>query len=272
MDQLPLEQVANTLRCPNQHCFDIAKQGYVNLLGAGDKRSKDPGDSREMVAARRRFLEAGHYEPIAIQLAGILSNLMDFVPSRRPLLVDAGCGEGYYLAQLRHLLTDSWPIQPHLVGFDISKWAMLAASKRLDGTWLVASNRSIPLSDASADAVLDVFGFCNFSEFARVLKPGGVLVRAGAGDSHLRQIRDVIYARQKAPAERLSVQPIREFSPVLSDCLEFDLGALETQLLQDLLLMTPHFYRASAEGKQRFATVTELSVTADIRFDAWRRC
>ena len=94
LDQLPLNTRGNSLYCENGHSFDIARQGYVNLLSASDKRTRDPGDSREMVHARRDFLAAGHYLPIAEKLTDIVSPLVSTATGTASLIVDAGCGEG----------------------------------------------------------------------------------------------------------------------------------------------------------------------------------
>ena len=126
---LPLTKTEKRLSCPNRHSFDIARQGYVHLLPVQSKHSRSPGDTREQVASRRRFLEGGFYEPIAKAVtraaldAGIQGEILD-----------VGCGEGYYGAYLARALGCS------LTGVDISKEAVrLAAGKYKGQTWLCAS-------------------------------------------------------------------------------------------------------------------------------------
>lgn len=129
------------MRCAKGHCFDIASQGYINLLPVQNKRSLDPGDSKEMVAARHRFLSAGHYAPIAAAVAR--ASLSAFPAGNTIACLDAGCGEGYYLRQLAaaestHNLS--------LLGLDISKWAVLSAAKQDKRTrWVVGSNAHLPV-------------------------------------------------------------------------------------------------------------------------------
>ena len=142
-----------------------------------------------MVNARSAFLSEGFYDPIARDLA----ELIDAQTQNELTLVDAGCGEGYYLEKIDSL-TDS---RLHLIGFDISKWAVQRAAKRCQGTWLVASNKRIPLADNSADVVLDMFGFPNFDSFARILKPDGKLICVTPGDKHLIELREIIYPTVK---------------------------------------------------------------------------
>ena len=159
LDQRPLQLQGRTLRCEQGHSFDVARQGYVNLLGAGDKRSRDPGDSKEMIVARREFLEAGHYAPVADTLGELLHARL--VEGAR--VVDAGCGEGYYLHRLYEQIDRAVRGAVHITGYDISKWALQAGARRFPATWVVASNRSIPLADNSADLLLCMFGFPDYT-------------------------------------------------------------------------------------------------------------
>lgn len=261
MDQLSLELSGGSLCCANQHSFDIARQGYANLLGAQDKRSKDPGDSKAMVAARHSFLEAGYYRPIAEQL---VASLQPFL-SEESLVVDAGCGEGYYLQQLRDCRVAAGQQAPGMVGFDISKWAMQTAARRFHATWLVASNRNIPLADASADVVIDMFGFADFAAFARVLKPGGLLLRVQAADQHLLELRQIIYPEIRSRATSATVPPA--FTRSNGTALSYTIDGLGQAAIGELLLMTPHFFRASRQAKAQVAALQEFNLTVDVVID-----
>jgi 23S rRNA (guanine745-N1)-methyltransferase len=253
------------MRCPSNHSFDIAKQGYVNLLSAQDKRSKDPGDSQAMIAARHRFLQSGHYRPIADCIGDVLLPYLQ----GEALVVDAGCGEAYYLDCLRERMLASAIMEPVMLGFDISKWAIQSAARRFPATWLVASNRNIPLVDASVDVLIDMFGFADFASFARVLKPSGVLLRVQAGADHLRELRQIIYPTLKERDSSLSVP--EGFSLVQRKQLGFRLSDLDSQDISDLLLMTPHLFRASAQGKQRAAALQSLSLNVDVSLELLQR-
>lgn len=265
LDSLPLTMQGDSLCCANQHSFDIARQGYANLLGAQDKRSRDPGDSKAMIAARHGFLEEGYYQPIADRLAEHLLPHLEHAP----LIVDAGCGEGYYLQQLRGRILDAGQSEPHLVGYDISKWAMQVAARRFPATWLVASNRNVPLADASADVVMDMFGFADFAAFARLLKPSGLLVRIKAGDDHLRELREIIYPEIKA-RDKSADGPVG-FSRISTVRVCFEIVHLGQAALAELLLMTPHFFRASAHGKEQVAALSELTVSVDVSIDVLQK-
>ena len=266
LDGAPLQRQGGSLRCADGHCFDLAAQGYVNLLPVQNKRSLDPGDSKEMVAARRCFLEAGHYKPIADAVAQAV--LADAVPDRTLTCLDAGCGEGYYLRQLaagndaRHLA---------LIGLDISKWAVLSAAKQDKRmAWVVGSNANLPVPTAALDRVLCMFGFPVYAEFARVLKTGGLLLQVDAGPDHLRELRETIYPTLKA--ERTTPTAIPDgFTPDTTESIRYSLDLVGQAQIADLLAMTPHLYRATAEGRAKAAALTELTVTVDVRLNRLRR-
>lgn len=249
-------------RCEVGHSFDVAREGYVHLLPVQNKRSKDPGDSKEMVASRRRFLGAGHYAPIARALAQVLQAHMQGPFS----CLDAGCGEGYYLREMH----DS-ALHMSVIGLDISKWAVQAAAK-LDKSsiWVVGSNANLPVVSATLDCVLCLFGFPMYGEFARVLKPGGLLVQIDTGEQHLRELREIIYPSLKPPRE--GEPPLPEgFSLVEENTLQFKLDLESREAIGDLLAMTPHLYRASQAGRESAAALQRLTLSIDVSIKCFER-
>ena len=258
LDAAPLRREGSAWRCPSGHGFDIAREGYANLLPVQHKRSRDPGDSKEMVAARRRFLNAGHYRPIADEVS---RSVLAALPQQGQLsCLDAGCGEGYYLRRLG-AVAEAREIA--LIGVDISKWAVQAAAKQQrEATWLVGSNARLPVADAALDCVLCMFGFPVSAEFARVLKPGGLLLQVDAGPDQLRELREIIYPALKP--ERGGEPPVPAgFDRGASGSLRFTLELEGAEVIADLLSMTPHLFRATPEGRARAAALTALSLTVD---------
>jgi 23S rRNA (guanine745-N1)-methyltransferase len=252
-DGLPLSVQDKCVVCPSGHSFDRAKRGYLNLLPVNQKRSKDPGDSQEMIAARNRFLERGYYLPLAQSLAenSRLNNAVS--------LLDAGCGEGYYLRQLEQQFPQTvWKG----VGLDISKPAIDSAAKFDKGfQYLVASNAHIPLLDNSVDVVWCVFGFANFDEFRRVLTPGGRLIMADPGPEHLIELREIIYPHinDKHSARDIPAGFQHHSEQHLTGKMDLDASAIV-----DLLLMTPHLYRANPAGRAAAAALAQLVCRFDI--------
>jgi 23S rRNA (guanine745-N1)-methyltransferase len=268
LDGKPLQREGASWRCASGHCFDIAREGYVNLLPVQKKRSLDPGDSKEMVAARRRFLNAGHYLPIAE--AASRAALADLPPGATASILDAGCGEGYYLRQLA-AAANADGRKLAVLGLDISKWAVLAAAKQdPQPNWVVGSNANLPVLPGTLDRVLCMFGFPVYPEFARVLKPGGQLLQVDAGPDHLRELREIIYPTLKP--QRTAEPPTPDgFTALPGEAVRFQFELAGAEPIADLLAMTPHLYRASAEGRARAAALTMLSLTVDVRLTRFER-
>lgn len=261
LDANPLHVDATSWHCAAGHSFDIASQGHVHLLPVQHKRSRDPGDSKEMVAARRRFLEAGHYQPIAEAVSRAV--LAGLAPGARFSCLDAGCGEAYYLRQLAACLVNGQGIE--LLGLDISKWAVLAAAKsERRATWIVGSNAKLPVLSASVDRLLCMFGFPVYAEFARVLKPGGRLLMVDAGPDHLRELRAIIYPELR-PERGGEFRVPDGFALQGSESVRYQVHLEAAPQIADLLAMTPHFYRATPAGRERAMALSRLTLSVDVR-------
>ncbi|HQT31764.1 MAG TPA: methyltransferase domain-containing protein [Thiobacillus sp.] len=267
LDGLPLHCNDSAWRCASGHSFDIASQGYTHLLPVQNKRSRDPGDSKEMIAARRRFLTAGFYQPIAAAVSR--SVLADLPPHASSSCLDAGCGEGYYLRQLAAAVGEEQTLA--VLGLDISKWAVLSAAKQdKRPNWVVGSNANLPVLPGTLDRVLCMFGFPVYPEFARVLKPGGRLLQVDAGPDHLRELREIIYPSLKP--ERTDEMPTPAgFSRLSTETVRFSIELTSAGQIADLLTMTPHLYRAKAEGRAEAAALTALSLSVEVRLTCFER-
>ncbi|NOR81765.1 MAG: methyltransferase domain-containing protein, partial [Methyloprofundus sp.] len=180
--------------CKNKHHFDLAKEGYLNLLPAQHKKSKEPGDSRAMMRARRNFLEAGFYQPMAKALAGIIDKYsLENTPMH---ILDIGCGEGYYTRQIEEHSQHSENLDLH--GIDIAKNAIFAAAKKqANAKFIVASSKSMPYADHYFDLLLRVYAPANDREINRLLKPKGLLLIVTPGPRHLWQLKEFIYREVK---------------------------------------------------------------------------
>jgi 23S rRNA (guanine745-N1)-methyltransferase len=165
--------------CANNHSFDVARSGYINLLQPQDRRSRQPGDTAVALAARRRLHERGVTTPLLEGLATMLTSTMGAE------VLDAGCGDGFYLASLAARL--GW--QAH--GIDISIPATDSAARRYPGCeWIVANaDRLIPYAEASFSLVLSITGRMNAPEFRRVLNDEGRLLVAVPAADDLIELR-----------------------------------------------------------------------------------
>jgi 23S rRNA (guanine745-N1)-methyltransferase len=267
LDGAALQRESGSWRCASGHNFDVARQGYVHLLPVQKKRSLDPGDSKVMVAARQRVLEAGYYQPIAEAVSR--ATLNDAPASTTLSCLDAGCGEGYYLRQLARAAGEERALA--LLGLDISKWAVLAAAREdKRPSWVVGSNANLPVLPGSLDRILCLFGFPVYPEFGRVLKPGGKLIQVDAGQDHLRELREIIYPEIRSESKKVMPGP-EGFRRVASEDVRFSLHLAGAEPIADLLAMTPHFYRANAEGRERAAALNSLSLTVDVCLHTFER-
>ncbi len=254
-----LEPQERQLRCPSSHSFDIARQGYVNLLTVQQKHSLNPGDTRDQVLARREFLEAGFYAPIADALAAAAREL-----GITGQILDVGCGEGYYSAQLADALGAP------LTGLDISKEAVRwAAAKYKNHQWLCATAAHIPVEDGSVSLLTSLFALTLPEEFHRVLKAGGWYFQVLAAEDHLLGLKNIIYDRLVFK-EKDTVPSLPGFALEKSIPIRFSF-TVEGKQVKNLFSMTPHVFRIGKAGAQRLRECQQLTDTASCVLNVYRR-
>ena len=262
-----LEPSGKQLTCKNGHTFDLARQGYINLLPVQHKRSKQPGDSKAMVVARRRFLDTAIYQPIAERLSQIVYT--QICDKNEVCLLDAGCGEGYYFDFLyKSLAMKQGTSVLSFIGLDISKDAIIQSTKRNKQiSWIVGTNRQPPLLDESVDIIICLFGFFSADGFNRVLKPGGRIILVDPGSGHLKELREIIYPEiNKTDTIETSSDIKSNFQQIASEKLQYKTKISDNALINDLLIMTPHFYRASKEGREAACGLSAIEITVDVIF------
>jgi len=269
IDGLPIDAHGAQRRCAAGHSFDMAREGYCNLLVVQHKASRDPGDSKDMVAARRRYLEAGHFQPIADHVFNAVRKCVTAGDDGAFDVVDAGCGEGYYLDRLARLAAASpEPGTLGLAGIDVSKWAVKAAARRkAPVTWLVANNRTPPFLAGSVDLVLCLFGFPVWEGFKKTQKPGGHVLLVDPAADHLFELREIIYPTvRRSPPPPLPGAEATGYRLQREDGLRFSVTLTEAEMIQDLVAMTPHAHRVTQAGRKALAELRTLSVTVDVAF------
>lgn len=261
----PLERDAHALRCPAGHSYDLAREGYAYLLPVNQKHSAEPGDDREMAAARRAFLEKGYYRP----LLDMLCKLIEAHTGPAPVLLDAGCGEGYYTAGILHALRAAGKT-PVMAGTDISKYILRAAARReRDAEFAVASSYRLPLADRSVDVLLNCFSPLALDEFRRVLRPGGTFLYVVPAALHLWELKQALYdapypnEEKETPYEGFTYERIVpvEGTAVLSS----------PEDIHNLFAMTPYFWKTPREGRERLAALPALTTRISFRIHVFRR-
>ncbi|RYY04225.1 MAG: methyltransferase domain-containing protein [Gammaproteobacteria bacterium] len=220
--------------CSNRHQFDKAKEGYFNLLPVHYKNSRDPGDSKQQLVARRAFLTAGYFSPLVSQLKTLINvNINN--------LVDIGCGEGYFTRFLgEHCYNAA------VYGVDISKEGIRLAAKGRSAkeTYLVASSYALPIADTSVDLVLRIYAPSKDEELFRILKPGGQLIIVTPGEDHLIGLRERIYDTIKPHPKPKVVQG---FTELALHSVSFPLDVPHGDLTESLLRMTPFSWKLTEE-------------------------
>ncbi len=251
---------------PRTHCFDGAAGGYIPLA----PRHPGGGDSREAVRARSGFLSHGYYAPAADALCGLIR---EYVPEGSAIL-DAGCGEGYYSNRVSACGYD-------VLGVDLSKFAVDAAAKSARAAladqpsrtvYAVGSIFELPMRDGCMDAVLNVFAPCAPAEFARVLKPDGILIVAGAGETHLLGLKKRVYDDPYLNDPRRDL-PVEDGAFRLLDVhtVTYDTTVTGQDDIAALFSMTPYYWRTSREGRDRLSETDTLDTPVSFEFHIYKK-
>ncbi len=262
-----LQKEDKSLKCLEGHCFDLSKKGYVNLLLSQHRNSSDPGDSKEMVLARRRFLETGGYHRLAEAL-GAFGAMAGSERNGTLSILDAGCGEGYYTLSMLRALSEGG-IASELYGMDISKEAVHLASGRSKAVhWSIGSLFRLPFSNQSIDLITNIFAPASDSEFKRVLKKDGLLLTVIPGKDHLDGLKAVLYDK---PYENDEAAPqLPSFSETQRIRVTDRIELTGREALSDLLVMTPYFWRTPREGIERLNRLPSLQVSLDFLIVVYR--
>ncbi len=259
--QQVLHYAERIYRCEQNHCFDEAKAGYVNLLLAQHKRSREPGDSKAMLQSRQRFLNAKYYEPLADRISEWVKKLN---PSS---LIDMGCGEGYYLARILSDVENA----PEVVGIDIAKPAVhMAARRKMGADLAVASAYQLPVADQSMDLALSVFSPVSPEEVSRVLKPGGYLLMVGPGPEHLQVLIAHIYDNPQPHEGNTVTEDVPGLQKITEDALSFELRVSGEHVF-DLLTMTPYYWKCNQEQQKSFQHMDALQTPVDFYLRVYQR-
>lgn len=257
-----LTELEKIYKCPNGHCFDKSKFGYVNLLQSQKSSAKRHGDDRMMVRARRDFLASGAYSFLLDALCEVCS---DFFYDGIKVL-DAGCGEGYYSAGIK-VSSDK---KVDIYGIDISKDALEFLGKRKHGIpSAVASIFELPLADGSVDAVLNIFSPEADGEFNRVLKKGGYLIRVIPREKHLLGLKTAIY--DKPYLNEMPSAEIEGFECVYTKQLAGKLCLDSGEMIQNLFRMTPYYYKTGVDDQNKISSLNYLETEAEFEIRVYRK-
>ncbi len=244
-----------------KHCFDLSSSGYVNFAPPSQSGS---GDSKEAIRSRTRFLESGGYAPVCEAITEAVKKYCG-----GGLVLDAGCGEGYYTNSIAKAYDGE------VVGFDLSKHGVEYASKfaRRNGIensfFAVSSVFSMPIKSECADAVVNIFAPCVEAEYSRVLKKGGLLITAGAGENHLLGLKKAIYDTTYKNTEREDMP--ESLTLAEEKTVAFELSLDSGELISDLFSMTPYYYRTSEADMKKLAELNRLDTEIEVKIKIFRK-
>ncbi len=241
---LPLNKENKTYKCQNNHCFDLAKQGYVNLLLANCKKSKNPGDDKVMIESRHTFMQQGYFLPLKEKIEQILKE------HNKNFVLDLGCGSGYFMQNING------------VGVDISKDACkICSANNKKNLFVCASCFSLPFFDCSFDGALNIFAPKAQNEYLRVLKPHGLLIEVVPSQNHLIEIKENLYNHitnkdkfEFGGSFKLLQQQTIEYQTTLKSAEHFD----------SLLKMTPFYYTNKEKLKSLSLQYVTISFVINI--------
>ncbi|MBQ3136598.1 MAG: methyltransferase domain-containing protein [Clostridia bacterium] len=247
-----LREESRSMKCGKGHCFDRAKEGYINLIAGTHKKGSLIGDNRDMALSRRSFLEKGYFDILLNELISIIKDKS--LPC--PHILDICCGEGYYSHKIKE------KVNCEMCGFDISKEMVRLAAKRKNGCeYFVANLSRIPVRDKSIDIVFHLFAPFHEKEFSRILKDKGTLITVVAGENHLFELKEILYdtpyKNDEMPPETENITP-KEKRKVTG---KIHLSSKED--IDALFRMTPYYYRTSDRDKEKLFSFNELDVTVD---------
>ena len=248
----------NYYKCNNNHIYDIAKSNYINLHLSQYKKSSNPGDSKEMMRSRKYFLDNGYYKMLSRYLIKYIESIS--VESNAKVL-DLGCGEGYYLNELEKYFINNRIEKFIFTGIDISKEAILLASKRkLKSNLVVASANQLPFFDKTLDIVYSIFSPVFEQEILRVMKKDGICIVVGPGEDHLLELATYVYDK---------VLPHKGNHQILDNSNYFKLkeeveikeyiNVIGSDIL-NLLKMTPYYWQINESKKSKLLTLDNLKV------------
>ncbi|MDO4174594.1 MAG: methyltransferase domain-containing protein [Eubacteriales bacterium] len=247
----------HTFCCMHGHSYDIARAGYCNLLQSA--RSGDhTGDNKEMVAARRQFLDRGYYSGLAEALCEQVKCLTQ--GKWNVHFVDAGCGEGYYTRRMANTLQEDGRLGMS-VGIDISKAATQYAAKRDCNTqYVTASVFHMPLAMHSADLICSIFAPTPAEEFRRIIKRDGCVLCVVPGAEHLWELKCAVY--DTPYRNREEKHHMEGFRLVRKHNITYSIRLDDPEDIRTLFAMTPYAHRTPKKGMERLMALRELEVTA----------
>jgi len=258
--------------CLNNHSYDISSKGHINLLLANQKNTKEPGDSKVMMESRRNFLNKGYYQIFSEKLSEIIiSNLNGNTVN----ILDVGCGEGYFLSNLKKTIYkqhSNFTINKEFdfFGIDISKAAVTYATKRdKEIKFIVGSNFNLPIMTNTIDIIIRNFAPSDEAELARVIKDDGKLIVITPGIQHLYGLKEILYVNARKHEEKTTT--FKGFK--LINCLEvkYNIDVEGKEDVKSLIAMTPYYWTIDNAMKEKAGETSRLSTLLHFNISVYEK-
>jgi len=254
-----------SLICLDNHSFDLAKKGYVNLLASSRKDEYN----NEMLEARKQVCDKGFFDPLLEKINSLILEIVSDFQSTTIKILDAGCGEGTHLAKILANLERSEKFTPEKItgiGLDISKEGIQIASKSYHHiVWCVADLARIPIKDKQINIILNILSPSNYSEFKRVLLDNGLLLKVVPGANYLKELRSVFYDqtdKETYSNEQVVKHFSNSFDIINIEQVEYEF-AVTKETLEEIIKMSPLSWGVKGDKKDK-ALVSGISkITAD---------
>ncbi len=268
----PLIRFDSTYKCINRHSYDISRKGFINLLLPNQHHSKHSGDEKEMVLARVRFLNLGKYDILRNLIKNTLEKFLAISNNLETVILDAGCGDGYYTVYYHKELSSIYKIYTY--GVDLSKQAINESSIRcrnehLDHLLFIIGNMNyLPIEDESVDFIINSFAKIDENEFLRVLKKGKYFFRILPGKNHLLGLKQVLYENVRLNEEKEKY--LKGFN-LIDEMSISDYISLNQQEIKDLFMMTPYYYKSSNVAKERLMKLDYLETKIEFKILVYQK-
>ncbi len=269
---LSLKKYEKQYICLNNHTYDIASKGYINLLLANQKKTKDPGDSKEMMEGRKSFLNKGYYHNFSEKLNDvIISN----IGASNVNILDVGCGEGYFLSRLKESIyieesKHSLKKEFNFFGVDISKAAVTNAIKRDKIiNFIVSSNFNLPIMSNTIDIIIRNFAPSDEAELKRVIKDNGKLVVVTPGIQHLYGLKEILYVNPRKHEEKEVT--FEGFKLIKSTEVKYNIQLEDRESVKNLISMTPYYWTFDVAMREKANDTSKLSTELDFIISVYEK-
>jgi len=249
--------------CAQNHTFDMARQGHMNLLTSPSKSNYNTS----LFTARRAVIMSNLFKPLTDEISALISKHTDGKSSLS--IIDMGSGEGSHLHNIHKILERDYYKNPLAFGIDISKEGILETAKNYEEIiWLVADLANSPFVDNTFDMILNILSPSNYEEFSRIIKPDGMIIKVVPGRNYLQEIRNFFYKnneQQKYSNTDVIKGFTEKFSLIDHITLEYT-EILNQTNLQSLIQMTPLTWNVSNDKIKEFLQrqINEITIHLEV--------